>query len=198
MSSFGAVLDANVLFPASLRDTLFRTADAGLYRLQLTDGILEEMRRNLVKKGMSEHKAQRLVDVVKDIYQEAMVTDYHLLINSMPNDKKDRHVLAAAVKSGAQVIVTQNLKDFPRNLLAPFEIEAQSPDEFLVHLFHLDCEIIAKILIEQAGDLRNPSKTVAELLSTLAHHVPNFAKLVEQEMQLSNQCSWSDRRDLYS
>lgn len=52
------VLDACVLFPASLRDTLLRAADADLYRVHLTADILEEVRRNLVKKGMQEQKAQ--------------------------------------------------------------------------------------------------------------------------------------------
>lgn len=116
MSSFKVVLDACVIFPASLRDTLFRAADAGLYRLHLTDNILEEVRRNLVKqRGISEDKAQQLVNVIKGYFPEAFVTGYTLLITSMPNDEKDRHVLAAAVVSNSQVIVTQNLKDFPQN-----------------------------------------------------------------------------------
>jgi predicted nucleic acid-binding protein len=183
MSSFGVVLDANVLFPASLRDTLLRVADTGLYRLQLTDDILEEMRRNLVKKGMAEMKAQRLVQVIKDIYQDAFVTGHHLLIDSMPNEEKDKHVLAAAVKSGAQVIVTQNLKDFPDKALAPFEITAQSPDEFLIHLFYLDRDLVIRILLEQAGELRNPPRSVYEVLDTLAQHVPKFADLIRTALR---------------
>lgn len=191
MSSFGVVLDANVLFPASLRDILLRTAGAGLYRLQLTEDILEEVRHNLVKKGMSETKAQRLVDVVKDIYKDALVTGHHLLINSMPNQEKDRHVLAAAVKSRAQVIVTQNLKDFPSEALAPLEVEAQSPDDFLVHLFYLDQELIIRILIEQAGELRKPPKTVHEVLDILSRHVPKFVRLVRTKLYAEHTYSWS-------
>ena len=59
MSSFGAVLDANVLYPASLRDVLLHAAAAGLYRPHFTDEILEEMRRNLVKSGKSEASISR-------------------------------------------------------------------------------------------------------------------------------------------
>lgn len=195
MSSFGVVLDANILFPASLRDTLLRAADAGLYRLQLTDDILEETRRNLVKKGMPEVKAQRIVDVIKDIYSDAFVSDHHLLIGSMPNQEKDKHVLAAAVKSRAQVIVTKNLRDFPDEALASFEVEAQSPDDFLIHLFYLDRDLIIKILLEQAGDLRNPSKTVFELLDTLAQHAPAFAELVRAVLRSEQEYSWSDKRE---
>lgn len=195
MSSFGVVLDANVLFPASLRDTLLRTAWAGLYRLQLTDDILEEMRRNLVKKKMSEEGAQRLVDTIKDVYEDALVTGHHELIGSMSNDEKDRHVLAAAVRSGAQVIVTFNLKDFPSQALAQFDIEAQSPDDFLVHLFHLDKDLITKILLEQAQELRKPARTVSEVLDTLAQHAPSFVYLARKTLRFEGQYSWTVNKD---
>src|SRR6266704_1259571 len=113
MSSFGVILDACALFPASLRDILLRTADADLYRLQLTNDILEEVRSNLIKKGMQEAKAQRLIVTIKDHFPETFVTQHELLITSMPINEKDSHVLAVAVASRAQVIVTQNLRDFP-------------------------------------------------------------------------------------
>jgi predicted nucleic acid-binding protein len=108
-----AVLDACVLFPASLRDTLLRAAQADLYKMYLTDDILEEVRRNLVKKGMPEDKAQRLVVTIREQFDDAIVTRHRPLVASMPNNEKDRHVLAAAVACNARLIVTQNLKDFP-------------------------------------------------------------------------------------
>lgn len=183
MSSFKVVLDACAIFPASIRDTLFRAADAGLYRIHLTDDILEELRRNLIsQRGVPEDKARRLIDTIKNFFPESLITQHILLIESMPNNEKDRHVLAAAVACNAQVIVTQNLKDFPQHLLSPFEVEAQSPDGFLVHLFHLSPETMLKIIIEQAGDLRLPSTTVPELLDTLKQHVPTFVGLVENTL----------------
>src|SRR6266852_2383512 len=107
MSSFMVVLDACVLLPASLRDTLLRAADAGLYRLQWTDDILEEVRRNLVSEiGIPEHKARRLIDLMSKQFPEALITQYQTLIELMRNHPKDRHVLAAAVSCRAQVIVT--------------------------------------------------------------------------------------------
>ncbi len=175
--SFVAVLDACVLFPASLRDTLLRTAQADLYRMQLTDDILEEVQRNLQKKGMPEIKAQRLVTTIKEQFSDAFVAHHRPLIASMPNNEKDRHVLAAAVACRAQVIVTQNLKDFPEEILSSFEIAAQSPDKFLVHLLYLHRESMIEILIKQAGNLRAPSMTVLEVLDTLKLHVPMFAEL---------------------
>lgn len=58
MSSFVVLLDACAIFPMSLRDTLLRAADAGLYRLVLTEDILEEVRRNLIsERRLTEDKA---------------------------------------------------------------------------------------------------------------------------------------------
>jgi predicted nucleic acid-binding protein len=184
MSSFVVVLDACTLFPASLRDTLLRAAEAGLYRLQLTDDILEEVRHNLTfKKGMPEEKAARFIAVIKEQFPEALVSQHHQIISSMTNHEKDRHVLAAAVVCRAQMIVTQNLKDFPSESLSPFGIEAQTPDDFLVNLFYLSPYIIAKILIDQANELRNPPRTVLELLETLRQHAPNFVNLIIKDLE---------------
>jgi hypothetical protein len=88
--------------------------------------ILEEMTRNLVATGtMSSANASRLRAIMEHEFPEAAVTDYASLIPAMRNDEKDRHVAAAAIKAGAQVIVTSNLKDF-QNL--PDGVEAQSPE----------------------------------------------------------------------
>ena len=152
------VLDACVLFPASLRDTLLRAAQADLYRVHLTDGILEEVRRNLIKKGMPQDKAQRLFSTIRDQFDDAFIIHHEPLIESMPTNEKDRHVLAAAVACRANIIVTQNLKDFPSNLLAPFEVEAQSPDRFLVHLFQIDRELITYRSLIFTGVQKNPHK----------------------------------------
>ncbi|HWS85170.1 MAG TPA: hypothetical protein VN207_13025 [Ktedonobacteraceae bacterium] len=66
MSSIGVVLDACVLFPGSLRDILLRAAEVDLYRLCLTDQIVEEMRRNLVEKEqMTDAQGQYLVQEIK-------------------------------------------------------------------------------------------------------------------------------------
>src|SRR5262245_45749695 len=142
MSSIGVVLDACVLFPGSLRDILLRAAEAELYRLSLSEEILEETRKNLVGTGrMTEEQGQYLINQIKGSFQSALVTRHAHLIPSMPINTKDRHVLAAAVASGSEIIVTQNLKDFPQHLLKPLEVEALSADDFLIHQFSLYQEI---------------------------------------------------------
>jgi predicted nucleic acid-binding protein len=111
MSSITVVLDANVLFPASLRDTLIRAGQRDLYQMQWTLEILEEVRRNLVKaKRVEPTKAQHLINTLITVFPRAIVTeDYQALIPLMRNDVKDQHVLAAAVACKAQIIVTSNL-----------------------------------------------------------------------------------------
>jgi predicted nucleic acid-binding protein len=185
MSSFGVVLDANVLFSAPLRDTLLRAADAGLFRLHWTDEILEEVRRNLIETGRStKQKAERLVTTMQTYFPEANVTGYEPLVPAMTNDPKDRHVLAAAVISRCQVIVTHNLRDFPEVALSTFNIEAQSPDRFLTYVFDLAPDVMTQIITDQAADLHTRPQTVDRVLSSLARHAPEFANLVREHLSI--------------
>ena len=112
-------------------------------------------------------------------FAEANVRGFEVLIPAMTNDKKDRHVLAAAVMSRSQVIVTSNIKDFPKQALDPFGIEAQTPDEFLTNLFYLNPTLMMAILSEQAGDLNDPPLTVPDVLGVLAIVAPGFVKLMQ-------------------
>jgi hypothetical protein len=104
-----------------------------------------------------------------------MVTDYANLISAMPNDAKDRHVAAAAVRAGAQVIVTTNLRDFAQ---LPSGIEAKSPDDFLCDLFDLNPPLFLDLLREQAAALKNPPVAFEELLKSLERFVPSLAQCV--------------------
>ena len=172
---FIVVIDTNALFPLTLRDTLLRAAALGFYQLRWSAEILDEMERNLVSTGtMSAKKATRLRAHMERYFPEAMVTGYERLVDAMPNDPKDRHVAAAAVQVGAQVIVTANLKDF---VVLPDGIEAQSPDEFLCNLFDIDPDGFVELLREQAGDLRRPPVSFRQLLVRLNLMVPELASM---------------------
>lgn len=174
------LLDANVLFPFSLRDTLLRAAAAGFYQVRWSSQILHEMTRNLVSKAaMPEDKANRLRAIMTREFPEAEVTGYEHLIAAMKNHEKDRHVVAAAMKTGAQVIITSNLKDFAE---LPEGVEAQSPDVFLSNLFDLDPDSFVELLREQAEDLINPSMTFDELLGRLARVVPDVVAVVREHV----------------
>jgi predicted nucleic acid-binding protein len=173
---FRVVLDACVLFPFSLRDTLLRAAEAGFFQLYWSSMILDETSRNLVATGTTtEEQASRLLATMRRAFPEALVTDYAPLIASMRNQPKDRHVVAAAVKAGAQVIVTSNLRDFYD---LPDGIEVQSPDEFLSNLFDLDPEHFLELLRRQAAALRRPPRSLDDILIGLEKFVPGLVKAV--------------------
>lgn len=94
---FIVVLDANVLFPFTLRDTLLRAAAGGFYQVRWSAQILDETTRNLVSNGvMPEERAARLRAIMEREFPEAQVTGYEHLIPAMKNHEKDRHAVAAA------------------------------------------------------------------------------------------------------
>jgi hypothetical protein len=96
------------------------------------------------------------------------LSGYESLIEGLQlPDPNDRHVLAAAIRGRADVIVTMNLKDFPADVLAPFGIEAQHPDEFVLHLLDLAPGSVCKAADAHRQRLRNPPKTIDEYLDML-------------------------------
>lgn len=108
-------------------------------------------------------------------FAEALVIGYQRLVPAMSNDPKDRHILAAAIRSGSQMIVTSNVRHFPDELLREFDIEAQRPDLFLLHQCALDPSATAAMLRRQARDKSKPPRKVAEVLDRLAINAPTFA-----------------------
>ena len=169
-----AVLDADVVFPMILRDTLLRVAAAGGFRVHWSARILEEMRRNLVKVyGMAPAKAATLQTVMERAFPDAMVEGWEPLEALMPNDPKDRHVVAAAATIGADLIVTSNLKHF-RAL--PSGLIAVSPDDLLVRILKADPHAVLDALRGQAAAYQRPALTVMELLQQLSRFAPTFAK----------------------
>lgn len=175
---FRAVLDTNVLVPASLRDTLLRAAEVGLYEPLWTVQILEELRRTLVSNDLTTPEgADRLMAAMQASFPAGHVYGHEPLINQMPNDPKDRHVLAAAVSSGASIIVTLNLRHFRANELSPFSIAAETPETFLSMLFDRNPSDIMTILTDQAASLRR-QRSIDDVLARISHYAPSFAERV--------------------
>jgi predicted nucleic acid-binding protein len=184
LAPFRVVLDANVLYPFSLRDTLLLAAGAGFYQVYWSEQILDEALRNLIDdEQVTPAQADRLRAAMEHAFPEASVAGHEPLIASMPNADPDRHVAAVAVKVGAQVIVTNNLRDF-RTL--PNGVEAQSPDEFLCNLVDLDPANMVALVHEQAAALKRPPRSFEELLAGLAKLVPDFVDALRTNAQCAH------------
>jgi len=188
VTSFDGTLDTCVLYPITLCDTLLRFAEDGFYRPHWSQETLGELVRNLVSQsGLSQEAAQRRVDHMTAAFPEALVDGYQRLVPVMPNDPKDRHVLAAAVKSGSQIIVTSNLRHFPADILREFNVEAQPPDLFLLHQSNLDPRACVSLLRRQAADKSRPPRRTAEVLSRLEVNAPTFVHAMRLLMGLKTE-----------
>ena len=169
--AFTATYDACILYPAGMRDLLVRLAMTGLFRGVWSDQILDEMVHSILRNrpDLTSDQLDRTRQLMCDAVPDCLVTGHDSLIEALVlPDPNDRHVLAAAIRSGSQVIVTENLKDFPPNALSPYGIEAQSPDLLVLHLIDLSPTTVAAAIERQAAALKDPPITVAELLDRLA------------------------------
>lgn len=177
------VLDACVLHPFHLVDTLLQCADANLYQPLWSRDILIELRRSLIQDAhRTEQEADRRIDSMTKSFPDSLVAGYQPWIPLMQNHRKDRHVLAAALYSGAELIVTSNLKHFASTALAPLNLNAQSPDAFLCELFASDQDIVTFVIQHQAATYRKPAVSVVALLSRLEKTVPLFSSRVRAHL----------------
>jgi predicted nucleic acid-binding protein len=170
MASFVVVYDACVLYPFHLRDLLVRLAASGLFRAKWTDAILDECFESLRsnRPDLDSERLARTRQLMCTAVRDCLVTGYEPLVEGLDlPDPDDRHVLAAAVRCHAQVIVTWNLGDFPTSTLEPFDVEAQSPDRFVRHLVDLAPARVAQVLTEQASALDAPPLSLEELMRLL-------------------------------
>lgn len=165
-----ALYDACVLYPAPLRDTLMRVAVKRLVRARWTNRILDETFRSILKQrpDLPSDQLERTRARMNAAVPDCLVDGYESLEGGLTlPDADDRHVLAAAIHAGADIIVTSNLKDFPADALAPHHLEAQHPDEFLVGLIDRSSGLVLAVIHEQAAALVRPPITVEDLLATL-------------------------------
>ena len=167
---FVVVYDASALYPNAQRDLLIRIARAGLVQAKWTSQILDEMvaarqRRN---PGIDPAKLERLRERMNDAIADCVVTGYEQLIEGLKlPDPNDRHVLAAAIRAGAQVIVTSNLKDFPASDLAVFDVDAKSPDDFVLDQISIDDRVVFSCVAEIANSRTRVPATVEDVLTEL-------------------------------
>ncbi|MDE2571119.1 MAG: PIN domain-containing protein [bacterium] len=164
ITSFRVLLDACTLVPATLRDVILCSADNELFRPKWSGQILDEMERALIRLQVPPERAGYTRRQMERAFPEAEVAGYESLVERMRNDPKDRHVLAAAVRGGAQLIVTANISDFPDGVLKDFAITAVTPDEFLKDLLGLYPSQMLAMLRELVQAKRRPPMTELEIL----------------------------------
>ena len=163
------IYDACVLHPAPLRDLLIRLAREGLVRARWTDTILDECFRSILRRRPElAAPLKRTRELMIAAVPDSLIDGYSDLIETLVlPDPDDRHVLAAAIRAGAETIVTANLSDFPRDVLAHYRVEAKHPDDFVVDLIDAAPAVVLEVVAKQAADLRSPPRSTDEVLDLL-------------------------------
>lgn len=172
-ATFTAFYDANVLYSAAIRDLLMTLSNTGLFRPKWSRTVQQEWIAHLLmnRPDLTPGKLERTRELMDAHAADALVTGYEDLIEGLRlPDANDRHVLAADIRGRADVIVTMNLRDFPVEILEPFGIEAQHPDEFVLHLLDLDAGIVCAAANHHRQRLKNPPRTIVDYLATLEKH----------------------------
>lgn len=168
--AFVAVYDASVLYPSTTRDLLIRIAQAGLVQAKWTDKILDEVFDNLTKNrpDLDPVRLARTRELMGGAIRDVLVVGYQPLVEALDlPDPDDRHVLAAAIRSRAQLIVTNNLRDFSVETLRQWDVEAVSPDAFVRAQIDLDRDLVYAAVTRIADSWRNPPGTGGDVLDRL-------------------------------
>lgn len=168
--TYTALFDANVLYPAPMRDLLIQLATTGQFRAKWSADIHQEWIEALLRNEPHRFRAdlERTRGLMDRAVRDCLVTGYETLIPTLQlPDPDDRHVLAAAIVGHCDVIVTINLKDFPDEQLHPFGIEVQHPDEFLCNLLNLVPGVFCDAVRKTRLRLQNPPYTAIQYLDNL-------------------------------
>lgn len=165
---FTVVLDTNVVYPVIIRDILFWFAYYDLYTPKWSTQIFDEWKRVMMEKGVSEEDAMKRIAKANAAFPDALVNNYKGLIENLElPDVDDRHVLAAAIKTNANLIVTNNIKDFPEEYLQSFGINANTADDFLTDMIDLNQEQALAAFKEMVLNKNNPKQDEFEVLNLL-------------------------------
>ncbi len=143
-ADFSVVLDACVLANFGVCDLFLRLAEhPRLYTPRWSEDILAEVKRTHLRKLKWPKKlAESWQQKVRANFPEAPVMSYEPLVPKLQNQQKDRHVLAAAIKGHASLIVTFNLKDFPETALQPWGVKVAHPEEYLLALYEMHPAVV--------------------------------------------------------
>lgn len=165
---FTCVLDTNVIFPIQVRDLLFWFAYYDLYTPKWSEHIFDEWAEVMRREKVSEVEIQKRIDVATQAFPDAIVKNYTPLIKGLElPDEDDKHVLAAAIKTNANIIVTNNLKDFPEEYLATFGLTAKGVDDFITDIIDLNHEKAVEAFRAMVLNRKKPEMDEFEVLDIL-------------------------------
>lgn len=165
---YTCVLDTNVIYPIEVRDLLFWFAHYDLFTPKWSHNIFSEWVRVMLRKGISHEEASKRMNKANIAFPDALVLNYESLIDGLKlPDPDDRHILAAAIKTNANIIVTNNLKDFPEDYLATYGLTAKSADDFLTDIIDLNPDTAIKAFKDLVLNRRNPDLDEFEVLDIL-------------------------------
>lgn len=188
MANFTVVYDACLFYPAPLRDFMVRLAQTRRFRARWTLQIQEEWLQSLLGKQprLDPARLRRTVELINRAVPDCLVTGYEHLIDKLElPDPDDRHVLAAAIRAGAQAIVTLNLKDFPPEVLDEYEIFSRHPDDFVLDLADLEPGVVTSVAKQQRAALQNPALSAEEFIDRLRRQgLPGVAAFLAEEIDL--------------
>jgi predicted nucleic acid-binding protein len=160
---FTALIDACCLAGALRRNILLSLAEAGFYRIQWSEKILVEAGEAIAKITAGKADVPKQIDVMKQAFEEAMIDDFaaieEALKQSPLKDANDAHVIAAAIHGAADIIVTDNIKDFPKTVLDQFGIEAMTADEFIADCIDLNKVAAMSAINKMRKRFNNPKYT---------------------------------------
>jgi predicted nucleic acid-binding protein len=165
---FTCVLDTNVIYPIEIRDILFWFAFHDLFTVKWSAHVFDEWAEVMRRKGVASIEIQKRLDNANLAFPDALVSNYEELIEKLElPDLDDRHVLAAAIKTNANVIVTNNIKDFPEKYLARFGLKAINADDFLTDIIDLNPQVAVKAFKKLVLNRRFPDLDEFQVLDIL-------------------------------
>lgn len=178
MARFAVVLDTCALVPFMSCDVLLTLADAELYQPIWSEKILRELRSTILKvrTDLSEANVDKRLNRMRLAFPEAAVESDIFYADISCPDPNDWHVIAAAIAGRAELIVTENLRDFPPEVLEPLGLTATSVDEFLLDLYDLDPDRTYNAFLARVTELSNPPLSIGEYVATLSGISPKFAE----------------------
>lgn len=168
---YTALIDACSLLPALQKNILLSLAEAEFFRIRWSPKIIEETHMAFLKIYQkrygddTEEKAGKAIEAMNSAFPEAMLDDdLSTLISMLQSDYNlpdpdDAHVIAAAIKCRADIIITENLKDFPVKVLNSYNMEAKSADAFIADAIGLAPEKAYITIRKMRLRLNNPAFT---------------------------------------